>query len=50
MRGKKKYTMPLWSKMYSSPENWAQQTAPGTTLLRTEEEEDDDDTELLLLQ
>lgn len=34
---------------YSSPENWAQQAAPGAAPHRTEEEEEDD-TELLLLQ
>lgn len=41
--------MLLLSKMYSSPENWAQQTAPGKALLETEEE-DNDGKELLLLQ
>lgn len=35
---------------YSSPENWAQQTAPGAAPRRTEEEEEEDDKELLLLQ
>lgn len=35
--------------MYSSPENWAQQAAPGNALLETEEE-DNDGKELLLLQ
>lgn len=34
--------------MYSSLENWAQQTDPGTAFLRNEEE--DDDKGLLLLQ
>lgn len=45
----KKKQMLLQVHLYFSPENWAQQTAPGAALLRTEEE-GRDDTEMLLLQ